>query len=134
MTLRLATVNKRSANENERSERCNLTALIHGQKILMPLIIWNNILSFLILVYLPLITNIPHLTNLDADLNMPMDQNFNYYSVNDFHGSHEINECSSDKKTFSALNSNIRSLTANYDKLIKIEFSIFSNWTFRNKI
>jgi hypothetical protein len=28
------------------------------------------------------ITNIPHLTNLDADLNMPMDQNFNYYTVN----------------------------------------------------
>ena len=47
-----------------------------------------------------------------------MDQNFNYYSVNDFHGSHEINECSSDKKTFSALNCNIRSLTANYDKLL----------------
>jgi hypothetical protein len=32
-----------------------------------------------------LISNIPHLTNSDIDLNMPFDHNLNYYSINDFH-------------------------------------------------
>jgi hypothetical protein len=32
-----------------------------------------------------LISNIPHLTNSDIDLNMPFDHNFNYYSIDDFH-------------------------------------------------
>ena len=31
------------------------------------------------------VTNVPHLTNSDVDLNMPADQNFNYYNVHDFH-------------------------------------------------
>ena len=30
------------------------------------------------------ITNMPHLTNADIDLNMPIDQNFNYYTLNEF--------------------------------------------------
>ena len=61
------------------------------------------------------ITNIPHLTNLDVDLNMPTDQNFNDYSVHDFHSSHDIIECSSQEKSFSALHCNIRSLSSNQD-------------------
>ena len=30
-------------------------------------------------------SNIPHLNDLDADLNMPLDSNFGFYSTNDFH-------------------------------------------------
>lgn len=49
---------------------------------------------------------------------MPTDQNFNYYSVHDFHSNYDINECSSNNTSFSALNCNIRSLAANYDKFV----------------
>jgi hypothetical protein len=64
------------------------------------------------------ISNIPHLTNSDIDLNMPFDNNFNYYSIDDFHSNHDITQCAIDTKSFSALNCNIRSLTANYDNLL----------------
>jgi hypothetical protein len=37
------------------------------------------------------ITNVPHLANLDVDLNMPADQNFNYYNIHDFHSNYNIN-------------------------------------------
>ena len=30
-------------------------------------------------------SNIPHLSDLDADLNMPLDSNFGFYSTHDFH-------------------------------------------------
>lgn len=56
------------------------------------------------------VSNIPHLTDLDVDLNMPSDHNFNYYSPHDFHSNHDIIECSSNPQSFSALNCNIRSL------------------------
>ena len=64
------------------------------------------------------VSNIPHLTDLDIDLNMPTDQNFRYYSSHDFHSDHDIIECSSDAKSFSALHCNIRSLAANYDNML----------------
>ena len=75
---------------------------------------WTNIVIYLFNLTSP-ITNIPHLRNLDVDLNMPTDQNFNYYGVHDFHSSHDIIECSSEEKSFSALHCNIRSLSRNQD-------------------
>jgi exonuclease III len=41
-----------------------------------------------------------------------------YYNIHDFHSNYDINECSSNDKSFSALNCNIRSLAANYDNFI----------------
>ena len=64
------------------------------------------------------ITNIPHLTNLDIDMNMPLDENFDYHSITDFNSDHDIIECSSNPKSFSALNCNIRSLAANNDNFL----------------
>jgi len=66
------------------------------------------------------ITDIPHLADLDIDLNLPFDTNFRYYSPHDFHSDNNIKECSSNYKTFSALNCNIRSLSANYDNLVQM--------------
>ena len=66
------------------------------------------------------ITNMPHLTNADIDLNMPADQNFNYYTINEFNTSNIISECSSNSKQLAALNCNIRSLAANYDNLLHL--------------
>ena len=60
------------------------------------------------------ITNIPHLTNLVIGLYMPLDENFDYYSITDFN-SYDIIECSSNPKSFSALNCNIRRLAGNND-------------------
>ena len=59
-----------------------------------------------------------HLTNSDVDLNMSVDQNFSYYSIENFKSNYDINECSSNKTSFSALNCNIRSLPANYDNFM----------------
>ena len=64
------------------------------------------------------ITNIRHLTNLDIDLNMPLDENFDYYSITDCNSDNDIIECSSNAKSFSALNCNIRSLAANNDNFL----------------
>ena len=36
------------------------------------------------------ITNVPHLTDLDIDLHMPLDINFNYYSAHEFHSNYDI--------------------------------------------
>ena len=66
------------------------------------------------------VSNIPHLTDLDVDLNMPSDHNFNYYSPHDFHSNHDIIESSSNPQSFSALNCNIRNLAANYDNLLQM--------------
>ena len=77
------------------------------------------------MIYLPLtqclqVSNIPYLTDLDVDLNMPSDHNFNYYSPHDFHSNHDIIECSFNPQSFSARNCNIRSLAANYDNLLQM--------------
>ena len=62
------------------------------------------------------ISNIPHLTNLDAELHMQSDVNFNYYDVHNFHADPEIANCLN-QNCFSVIHCNIRSLAANYDKL-----------------
>ena len=62
------------------------------------------------------ISNVPHLTNIDIDFNMPSDQNFNYYSTHNFHSDNDILECLTNSQPFSALHFNIRSLAANHDQ------------------
>lgn len=62
------------------------------------------------------ISNIPHLTNLDADLHMQSDVNFNCYDIHNFHADPEVADCFNEN-CFSAIHCNIRSLSANYDKL-----------------
>ena len=61
-------------------------------------------------------SNIPHLTDLDADLNMPLENNFRFYSTHGLHSNYDINECPLSGQSFSLINCNIRSLSANYDK------------------
>jgi len=36
------------------------------------------------------VDNVCHLTNLDADLNMPVDTNFSHYTLHDFHSNFDI--------------------------------------------
>lgn len=59
--------------------------------------------------------NVCHLTNLDADLNMPVDSNFSYYTFHEFHSNFDIFECLSSNQAFSLLHSNIRSLSGNFE-------------------
>ena len=49
------------------------------------------------------IADSPLLADSDIDLNLPFDTNFKYYSPHDFHSDLDINECSSNSKSFSAL-------------------------------
>ena len=60
------------------------------------------------------VSNVPHLSDLDPDLQIPSQTNFKYYSTHDFHSNYGIRNCSIDT-SFSALNCNIRSLQANFD-------------------
>jgi hypothetical protein len=62
-------------------------------------------------------TNVSHLTNSDIDCHMLHDVNFNYYGVDEFRNNNDIVECFSNNNSFSALNCNIGSLSANHDKL-----------------
>jgi len=62
-------------------------------------------------------SNIPHLTDLDADLDLPLDNNFCLCSTHDFHSNYDINECLLSGQSFSLRNCNIRNLSANFDKL-----------------
>ena len=62
------------------------------------------------------ISNIDHLTNLDIDLHMPSDLNFDYFTSYDFHSNQGIINCLS-SNSLSFLNCNIRSLQANFDNL-----------------
>ena len=62
------------------------------------------------------VSSISHLTNSDVDLHMPSDVNFNYYSSSDFRNNQEISNCLSEN-AFSFLHCNIRSLSANKNKL-----------------
>ena len=57
------------------------------------------------------VSNVPHLSDLDPDLQIPSQTNFKYYSTHDFHSNYGIRNCSIDT-SFSALNCNIRSLQA----------------------
>ena len=66
------------------------------------------------------VCNIPHLTNIDVDRNMPTDQNFNYYTTHNFHFNYDIIKCSSDPKLFSAMHCNIRSLQGNHYNFVQM--------------
>ena len=59
---------------------------------------------------------IPNLSNIDVDLQLPNQINFNYYSTHEFHNNPDILN-SYTSKSFSVLHCNIRSLAANKDKL-----------------
>lgn len=63
-------------------------------------------------------SNVSHLTDSDIDFHMPNDNNFDYYTTHNFHSNKEINECSSNPKSFAALHCNIRSISANFDNFI----------------
>ena len=56
--------------------------------------------------------NIPNLTDVDAERNIPSQTNFKNYSTHDFHNDEDISNSFSDK-SFSVLHLNIRSLQAN---------------------
>ena len=49
-------------------------------------------------------SNILHLNHLDADLNMPLDSNFGFYSTHDFHSNYDISECLLSDQSFSLIN------------------------------
>ena len=61
-------------------------------------------------------SKIPFLFDVDADHNMPLNLNFKYYSVHDFHSDNEINNYTS-SDAFSMLHCNTRSISANFDAL-----------------
>lgn len=63
------------------------------------------------------INKIPSLNNLDVDQHLPDISNFSYYTIHDFHHNKQIHSAFSGKQIFSALHYNIKSLSANHDKL-----------------
>lgn len=56
-------------------------------------------------------SNIHPITNIDTDVNMPLDNNFAYFTTHDFHNNYDISQCFSNNQSFSLLNCNIRSLS-----------------------
>jgi hypothetical protein len=59
-------------------------------------------------------------SNLDPDLNIPLQTNFNYYTMSDFTNSYyDIANCSLGNY-FSVMHSNIRSMNANFDGLMQM--------------
>ena len=62
-------------------------------------------------------SHIPHVNDLDADLNMPLDSNFGFYCTHDFHSNYDISECLLSDQSFSLITCNTRSISANFDKL-----------------
>ena len=65
-------------------------------------------------------SKILHLTNVDIDQDMPLDNNFGYYTTHEFHSSKDIIECLSHDKAFSALHCNIRSLSSRHDNFLNM--------------
>ena len=51
---------------------------------------------------------------------MPCELNFNYYTSETFNNDNDIIECFNGKNSFSALNCNIRRLSANDDNLVNL--------------
>ena len=60
------------------------------------------------------VSNVPHLSDRDLDLQIPSKTNFKYYSTHDFHSNYGIRNCSMNT-SFSVLNCKIRSLQAKFD-------------------
>ena len=79
-----------------------------------------------------MVTNVSHLTNSDVDLHLPCDVNYSYYSMDQFISNDDILQCLSDKNSFSAINCNIRSLSANYDKLVDMLAQFTSSFLVRD--
>ena len=65
------------------------------------------------------------LTDIDADLNMPFESNFAYYTPHDLHSNYDINQCFLQNQNFSIINCNIRSLSANFGNMTDMLSSIF---------
>ena len=65
------------------------------------------------------LSNVEQLIDIDADLQMPIEPNFNYYSTHDFHNNSYLNDCMS-RSVFSILHCNVRSLSANFDMLVNL--------------
>ena len=66
------------------------------------------------------VSNIPHLTHVDIDKHLPLDNDFGYYTTHEFHSNENIIQCLSHDKAFSAMHCNIRSLSANHDNLLNM--------------
>ena len=60
--------------------------------------------------------HISHSKDVDIDLQLPIHNNFDYYSINEFHTSLEIQNLK-DHNYFSFMHINLRSLSANFDNL-----------------
>ncbi len=73
-------------------------------------------------------TNAPYLNDIDADLHMPLEQNFQYYTSHKFHDNHHIKDCFS-TKSFSVLNCNIRSLSANFNTLAQMLSELYFSFS-----
>ena len=58
-------------------------------------------------------------SNLNPDLNIPLQTNFNYYTMSDFTNSYDIANCSLGNY-FSVMHCNIRSMNANFDGLMQM--------------
>ena len=70
-------------------------------------------------------SNIRHLTDVDADANMPLDDNFAYYTTHDFHNNYDISQCFPNKQFFSILNFNVRSPSKNYDNFTNMLSNLY---------
>ena len=73
--------------------------------------------------------NIHHLTDIDADINMPFDNNFAYYTPHDFHNNFDISQCFSNNQSFSIINCNIRSLSTNFDSLTNMLSNLYFSFS-----
>ena len=73
-------------------------------------------------------TNVPYLNDIDADLHMPLEQNFQYYTSHEFHDNHHIKDCFS-TKSFSVLNCSIRSLSANFNTLAQMLSELYFSFS-----
>ena len=70
-------------------------------------------------------SNIRHLTDVDADANMPLDDNFAYYTTHDFHNNYDISQCFPNKQSFLIVNCNVRSLSKNYDNFTNMLSNLY---------
>ena len=69
------------------------------------------------------------LAQLDPDLHIPVQSNFQYYSTDYFRNNEQISNCTKSVNFFSALHSNIRSMAANFDSLIQMTSELDHNFS-----
>ena len=70
-------------------------------------------------------SKICYLSDIDADLNMPFESDFAYYTPHDLHSNYDINQCFLQNQNFSIIDCNIRRLSANFDNMTDWLSSIF---------